>query len=47
MSNHFLFYDIILSEVHVHLGKDYLESHIFYPKYGYVEYKDCYMKKQL
>ena len=35
------------SEVHVHLGKDYLESHIFYPKHGYVEYKDCYMKKQL
>ena len=34
-------------EVHVHLGKDYLESHIFYPKHGYKEYKDCYMKKEL
>ena len=27
-------------EVHVHLGKDYLESHIFYPKHGYIEYKE-------
>ena len=35
------------SEVHVHLGKDYLESHIFYPKHGYVEYKELYMKKIL
>ena len=34
-------------EIHVHLGKDYLESHIFYPKHGYVEYKDLYMKKKL
>ena len=34
-------------EVHVHLGKDYLESHIFYPKHGYVEYKEQYMKKEL
>ena len=34
-------------EVHIHLGKDYLESHIFYPKHGYKEYKDCYMKKEL
>ena len=34
-------------EVHVHLGKDYLESHIFYPKHGYVEYKEFYMKKEL
>lgn len=34
-------------EVHVHLGKDYLESHIFYPKHGYKEYKDCYMKKEI
>ncbi len=34
-------------EVHVHLGKDYLESHIFYPKHGYVEYKELYMKKDL
>lgn len=34
-------------EVHVHLGKDYLESHIFYPKKGYTEYKELYMKKEL
>lgn len=34
-------------EIHVHLGKDYLESHIFYPKHGYVEYQDYYMKKEL
>jgi len=34
-------------EIHVHLGKDYLESHIFYPKRGYVEYKELYMKKEL
>ena len=34
-------------EVHVHLGKDYLESHIFYPKCGYVEYKELYMKKSI
>ncbi len=34
-------------EVHVHLNKEYLESKIFYPKHGYVEYKDCYMKKTL
>jgi len=34
-------------EVHVHLGKEYLESHIFYPKHGYVEYKELYMKKKL
>ncbi len=34
-------------EVHVHLGKSYLESHIFYPKHGYVEYKEFYMKKDL
>ena len=34
-------------EVHVHLGKDYLESHIFYPKKGYIEYQDSYMKKVL
>jgi len=32
-------------EIHVHLGKEYLESHIFYPKHGYVEYKELYMKK--
>ena len=35
------------TEIHVHLGKDYLESHIFYPKHGYQEYKDCYMKKEI
>ena len=34
-------------EVHVHLGKEYLESHIFYPKHGYVEYEELYMKKEL
>lgn len=34
-------------EVHVHLGKEYLESQVFYPKHGYVEYKELYMKKQL
>ncbi len=34
-------------EVHVHLGKDYLESHAFYPKKGYTEYSELYMKKEL
>ena len=34
-------------EVHVHMGKEYLESHIFYPKYGYKEYKDLYLKKEI
>ena len=34
-------------EVHVHLGKDYLESHIFYPKHGYELYAEQYMKKTL
>ena len=34
-------------EIHVHLGKDYLESHIFYPKHGYKQYKDLYLKKEL
>ena len=34
-------------EIHVHLGKDYLESHIFYPKRGYKEYQELYMKKEL
>ena len=34
-------------EVYVHLGKDYLESHIFYPKHGYTEYKELYMKKSI
>ncbi len=34
--------------VHVHLGgKEYFESHSFYPKHGYVEYKPSYMKKVL
>ena len=34
-------------EIHVHLGKDYLESHIFYPKHGYKEYKELYMRKKI
>lgn len=34
-------------EIHVHLGKDYLESHLFYPKHGYYEYQELYMKKEL
>lgn len=34
-------------EIYVHIGKDYLESQKFYPKHGYVEYKDLYMKKKL
>ena len=34
-------------EIYTHLGKDYLESHIFYPKHGYIEYKELYMKKSL
>ena len=34
-------------EIHVHLGKEYLESQIFYPKHEYIEYKDLYMKKSL
>lgn len=33
--------------IHVHLGRDYLESHIFYPKNGYEQYKEEYMKKSL
>lgn len=34
--------------VHVHLGgREYYESHYFYPKYGYVEYTPSYMKKVL
>ncbi len=33
---------------HVHLGgKEYFESRSFYPKHGYVEYKDRWMKKEL
>ena len=35
------------NEIRVHLGKEYLESHIFYPKHGYIEYKELYMKKEL
>lgn len=31
----------------VHLGKDFTESHSFYPKKGYREYKPLYMKKEL
>ena len=34
------------SKIHVHIGQDYLESHIFYPKHNYIEYKDLYMMKQ-
>ena len=34
-------------EIHTHLGKEYLESHIFYPKHGYKEYKELYLKKEL
>lgn len=34
--------------VHVHLGgKEYYESHCFYPKHGYVEYAPSYMRKTL
>lgn len=33
---------------HVHLGgKDYFESHSFYPKHGYKEYAPSMMKKEL
>ena len=32
----------------VHLGgKEYFESHSFYPKHGYVEYAPSWMKKEL
>lgn len=34
-------------EIHVHLSKEYLESHLFYPKHGYIEYKESYMKKSI
>ena len=34
-------------EVYVYLGEDCLESHLFYPKHGYVEYRKLYMKKDL
>ena len=34
--------------VYVHLGgKDYFESHSFYPKHGYKEYAPSMMKKEL
>lgn len=34
--------------VHVHLGGNaYFESRSFYPKYGYTEYAQSYMKKNL
>ena len=33
---------------HVHLGgKEYFESHRFYPKHGYIEYAPSMMKKEL
>lgn len=33
---------------HVHLGgKEYFESHHFYPKHGYVAYAPAYLKKRL
>lgn len=36
------------SAVFVHLGgKEYFESHCFYPKHGYVECAPSYMKKRL
>ena len=34
-------------EIHTHISKEYLESHIFYPKHGYKEYKELYLKKEL
>jgi len=36
--------------IHAHLSKEYLESHIFYPKHGYQEYREeeeLYMVKKL
>lgn len=34
--------------VHVHLGgREYFESHRFYPKHGYTEYAPSYLKKTL
>lgn len=34
--------------VHVHLGgKEYYESHCFYPKHGYKEYAPSMMKKEM
>ena len=34
-------------EIHVHLAKDYVESHAFYTKHGYKEYKELYRRKEL
>lgn len=37
-----------IKTMHVHLGgKEYFESHSFYPKHGYVEYAPFWMKKEL
>ncbi len=37
-----------IKAIHVHLGgKEYFESHHFYPKHGYVEYAPFWMKKVL
>lgn len=35
--------------IFVHLGDraQWYESHAFYPKHGYIEYKENYMKKEL
>ncbi len=35
--------------IYVHLGDraQWYESHAFYPKHGYIEYKENYMKKEL
>lgn len=35
--------------IYVHLGDctQWYESHSFYPKHGYIEYKENYMKKEL
>lgn len=37
------------SAIYVHLGDrlQWYESHSFYPKHGYTEYKENYMKKEL
>lgn len=36
-----------LNEDLLDIRKNYLESHIFYPKHGYQEYKELYMKKDI
>ncbi|MGN0570767.1 MAG: GNAT family N-acetyltransferase [Candidatus Fimenecus sp.] len=35
--------------IYVHLGdrEQWYESHNFYPKHGYIEYKENYMKKEI